>query len=192
MALVGYTNSGKSTLFNRLTGSDVLVADQLFATLDTRIRRMALPEGVALLTDTVGFIRDLPHALVPAFQATLGAVRDAAALLLVVDASSPAALDHLRVTREVLSEVLGPGKALPPVLHVLNKLDLVTTPEGRRRSPSSGGRPFPTWPSRPRPGRTWTSSGRPSTPSSSGAGSPFRPRPRRPLRPPGRCMMARR
>lgn len=130
VALVGYTNSGKSTLFNLLTGSDVLVEDKLFATLDTRIRRMALPEGVALLTDTVGFIRDLPHAIVPAFQATLGAVRDAAALLLVVDASSPVAAEHLRVTREVLSEVLGPGKTLPPVLHVLNKLDLVTTPEG--------------------------------------------------------------
>ncbi|MCX7750423.1 MAG: GTPase HflX [Candidatus Bipolaricaulota bacterium] len=129
VALVGYTNSGKSTLFNRLTGSDVLVEDKLFATLDTRVRRMALPGGVALLTDTVGFIRDLPHALVPAFQATLSAVREAAALLLVLDAASPAAEDHLRVVREVVAEVLGPGAPFPPVLHVLNKLDLVTTPD---------------------------------------------------------------
>lgn len=133
VAIVGYTNSGKSTLFNRLTGADALVEDKLFATLDTRIRRLSLPRGVVLLTDTVGFIRDLPHQLVPAFQATLGAVRDAAALLIVLDASAPGAADHLRVVRGVVAEVLGPDRAFPPVIHVLNKLDLVSTPEARAR-----------------------------------------------------------
>ncbi len=133
IAIVGYTNSGKSTLFNRLTGCDVPVEDKLFATLDTRVRRVALPGGEALLTDTVGFIRDLPHELVPAFRASLGAVRDAAALLLVLDAASPAAPDHLRVVREVVAEVMGPDRVPPPTLHVLNKLDLVETPEDLAR-----------------------------------------------------------
>ncbi len=129
VVIVGYTNSGKSTLFSRLTGCDVLIEDKLFATLDTRVRRVTLSGGDALLTDTVGFIRDLPHELVPAFQATLGAVRDAAALLLILDASSPAAADHLRVVRQVIAEVLGPGRVPPPTLHVLNKTDLLTAPE---------------------------------------------------------------
>lgn len=133
VVLVGYTNSGKSTLFNRLTGSDVLVEDKLFATLDTRVRQVAWPTGEALVTDTVGFIRDLPHELVPAFQATLGAVRDAAALLLVLDVTAPAAEDHLRVVREVIADVLGPDRVPPPTLHVLNKLDLVSTQEQEAR-----------------------------------------------------------
>lgn len=126
IVIVGYTNSGKSTLFNRLAGSDALVEDKLFATLDTRVRRIALPEGEALLADTVGFIRDLPHQLVPAFQATLGAVRDAAALLLVLDAAAPAASEHLRVVRQVIAEVLA-DTPHPPALHALNKLDLIRT-----------------------------------------------------------------
>lgn len=129
IAIVGYTNSGKSTLFNRLTGSDVMVEDKLFATLDTRVRRISLSSGDALLADTVGFIRDLPHQLVPAFQATLGAVREAAALLFVVDATAPAAGEHIRVVREVIAEIVGPDNAFPPVLYVFNKLDLVSTPE---------------------------------------------------------------
>ncbi|MBC7316182.1 MAG: 50S ribosome-binding GTPase, partial [Chloroflexi bacterium] len=133
IAIVGYTNSGKSTLFNRLTGCDVLVEDKLFATLDTRVRQVAWPTGEALVTDTVGFIRDLPHELVPAFQATLGAVRDAAALLLVLDVTAPAAEDHLRVVREVIADVLGPDRVPPPTLHVLNKLDLVSTQEQEAR-----------------------------------------------------------
>ncbi len=126
IAIVGYTNSGKSTLFNQLAGSDALVEDKLFATLDTRVRRIALPEGEALLADTVGFIRDLPHQLVPAFQATLGAVRDAAALLVVLDAAAPAASEHLRVVRQVTAEVMADAPH-PPVLHALNKLDLIRT-----------------------------------------------------------------
>ncbi|MBC7092397.1 GTPase HflX [Candidatus Bipolaricaulota bacterium] len=127
MVIVGYTNSGKSTLFNQLTQSDVLVEDKLFATLDTRVRRAPLPGGgVVVVTDTVGFIRDLPHQLVPAFQATLESVRDADLLLLVLDASSPSAPDHLRVVRRVVAEeILRPGEPHPPILHVLNKIDLV-------------------------------------------------------------------
>lgn len=129
IAIVGYTNSGKSTLFNRLTGCDVMVEDKLFATLDTRVRRMELPAGTVLVADTVGFIRDLPHSLVPAFQATLGATGEAAALLLVVDATDPVAEEHLQVVRNVVAEVVGADRALPPILYVLNKTDLITTTE---------------------------------------------------------------
>lgn len=131
IALVGYTNSGKSTLFNSLTEGGALVADQLFATLDTKVRRAPLPDGrVALITDTVGFIRDLPPQLIPAFHATLEAVREASLLLFVIDVSSPAALAHLAVVRQVVfTQILKPEDPRPPVLHVLNKLDLLTTPE---------------------------------------------------------------
>jgi GTP-binding protein HflX len=133
IAIVGYTNSGKSTLFNRLTGCNAPVEDKLFATLDTRVRRITLSGRDALLADTVGFIRDLPHQLIPAFQATLGAVGDAAALLLVLDGTDPAVDEHLRVVREVIAAIVGPDSAPPPVLHVLNKLDLVATPEQEAR-----------------------------------------------------------
>lgn len=131
IALLGYTNSGKSTLFNALTKGGALVADQLFATLDTKVRRAFLPDGrVALVTDTVGFIRDLPPQLIPAFHATLEAVREADLLLFVIDASSPSALTHLHVVRQVVNhEVLEAGGPRPPALYVLNKLDLLTTPE---------------------------------------------------------------
>ncbi len=131
IVLVGYTNSGKSTLFNALTRGDALVADQLFATLDTKVRRTALPDGrVALVTDTVGFIRDLPPQLIPAFHATLEAVREASLLLFVVDVASPAAGEQLEVVRRVvLTEILKPEDPKPPVLYVLNKLDLLRSPE---------------------------------------------------------------
>lgn len=131
IVLVGYTNSGKSTLFNALTRGDALVADQLFATLDTKVRRTALPDGhVALVTDTVGFIRDLPPQLIPAFHATLEAVREASLLLFVVDVASPAAWEQLEVVRRVvLTEILKPEDPKPPVLYVLNKLDLLRSPE---------------------------------------------------------------
>lgn len=136
IALVGYTNSGKSTLFNALTKGDARVADQLFATLDTKVRRARLPDGrVALVTDTVGFIRDLPPQLIPAFHATLEAVREASLLLFVIDAASPAAFAHLQVVRRVVfTEVLKPTDPRPPVLYVLNKLDLLTTPEAWSRA----------------------------------------------------------
>ena len=93
VSLVGYTNAGKSTLLNKLTGSDELAEDKLFATLDTRTRRWQLPGwGPVLLSDTVGFIRDLPHSLIASFKATLEEARQADLLLHVADASNPAAL----------------------------------------------------------------------------------------------------
>ncbi len=136
VALVGYTNSGKSTLFNALTRGGALVADQLFATLDTKVRRTLLPDGrMALVTDTVGFIRDLPPQLIPAFHATLEAVREADLLLFVIDAASPAASLQLAVVRHVVfTQILKPEDPRPPVVYVLNKLDLLTTPEAWRRA----------------------------------------------------------
>ena len=90
VALVGYTNAGKSTLFNRLTGAGAYAADQLFATLDPTVRRLELPDArFALLADTVGFVRDLPHELVPAFRSTLQEAREASLLLHVIDAADP-------------------------------------------------------------------------------------------------------
>ncbi len=129
IALVGYTNSGKSSLFARLAKTETFVEDKLFATLDTRTRRMFLPTGAwALLTDTVGFIRDLPHELIPAFRATLESVAEARLLLLVVDAASPSAGQHLHVARQVIAQNW-PRSEAPPILHVFNKIDLLNTAE---------------------------------------------------------------
>jgi len=106
VALVGYTNAGKSTLLNRLTGSDELVEDKLFATLDTRVRRWPIEEHrIILLTDTVGFIRDLPPHLVASFHATLAETRYADILFHVVDASSTEARQHMRTVRDVLAKL---------------------------------------------------------------------------------------
>ncbi len=130
VAIVGYTNSGKSTLFRALTGADVLVEDKLFATLDARVRRAVLPGGRwALVADTVGFIRRLPHQLIPAFRATLESVREADLLLVVLDASSPFVLEHLAAVREVLAEQVFGDAPFPPQLYVLNKVDQVRTPD---------------------------------------------------------------
>lgn len=121
VALVGYTNAGKSTLMNRLTASEVLVADRLFATLDTRTRPWKVGQRrTVLLSDTVGFIRHLPHHLVESFHATLEEVVTADLLLHVVDASDPAPLEQVRAVREVLAQ-LGLGER--PELVVLNKVD---------------------------------------------------------------------
>jgi len=121
IALVGYTNAGKSTLFRSVTGAEAYVADQLFATLDPTVRRIALPGGtVAVLADTVGFIRELPHELVAAFQSTLTEAREATLLLHVVDASDPRRDDHINQVNGVLAEI-GAGD-LPQVL-VYNKVD---------------------------------------------------------------------
>ena len=126
LALVGYTNAGKSSLFRRLTGTSVLVEDRLFATLDPRARRVALGEGVvAVLTDTVGFIRKLPHDLVAPFRSTLEEAALAEIVLHVVDVSHPAWEDHLRVGGEVLDDLDVPGDR---VQVVLNKVDRVTGP----------------------------------------------------------------
>lgn len=121
VALVGYTNAGKSTLLNRLTGSDVLVEDQLFSTLDATVRRLSLPGGeIVLLSDTVGFVRKLPHQLVQAFRSTLEEVVDADLLLHVVDASAPDADRRIDAVREVLAEI---GALEVPELLVANKAD---------------------------------------------------------------------
>ncbi len=123
VSLVGYTNAGKSTLFRALTGSDVLVADQLFATLDPTTRRIDLPSGrQVLLTDTVGFIQKLPTSLVAAFRATLEEVVEADVILQVVDASHPNWREHIEAVEDTLAEI-----DMPPVprLLVWNKMDLV-------------------------------------------------------------------
>jgi GTPase len=124
VALVGYTNAGKSTLFNALTKSKSFAADQLFATLDTTTRQMWLADAgtSVLLSDTVGFIRDLPHKLVEAFRATLHEAADADLLLHVVDAASPLA-DEQRAEVERVLEEIG-AEAIPQIL-VFNKLDLI-------------------------------------------------------------------
>ena len=122
-AIVGYTNAGKSSLLRRLTGADVLVEDKLFATLDTTTRRIDLPnKQPLLLTDTVGFVRRLPHRLVEAFNATLEEAVVADFLIHVLDASQPAVLDFYQTTMKVLGE-LGAGNR--PTLVVFNKIDRV-------------------------------------------------------------------
>ncbi len=120
VALVGYTNAGKSTLFNALTGADAYEADQLFATLDPTVRRLDLPGGEVVLADTVGFVRDLPHDLVAAFRSTLSEARDAQLLLHVVDASDPARDERIGQVDEVLREI---GAGDIPQLVVFNKID---------------------------------------------------------------------
>ncbi len=123
VSLVGYTNAGKSTLMNALTGADVLVEDKLFATLDTRTRRWQFPGGGhVLLSDTVGFIRNLPHSLVASFKATLEEASQADLLLHVVDASSPEAEEQIQAVNDVLGELGLTGHA---TLLVLNKVDRV-------------------------------------------------------------------
>jgi GTP-binding protein HflX len=120
-SIVGYTNAGKSTLLNTLTGSDVLAENKLFATLDPTTRRLRLPTNQnVLLTDTVGFIRKLPHGLVEAFKATLEEVVQADLLLHVVDVSHPQADEQVRSVNTVLKEIGAEGK---PTLMVFNKID---------------------------------------------------------------------
>jgi GTPase len=126
-ALVGYTNAGKSSLLNRITGARVLVEDKLFATLDPTVRRLPLDDGRQIvLTDTVGFVRKLPHGLVEAFTSTLEETASADLLLHVVDASHPEAEAHIVAVHEVLAEV---GAAEVPEQLVLNKTDLADPTE---------------------------------------------------------------
>jgi len=122
VSLVGYTNAGKSTLFNALTGDDTYASSQLFATLDTTVRKLELPAGEpVVLADTVGFIRDLPHDLVAAFRATLEEARHASLLLHVIDSADPERLARIAQVEDVLREI---GAADVPRLQVFNKIDL--------------------------------------------------------------------
>jgi GTP-binding protein HflX len=121
LALVGYTNAGKSTLFRALSGSETYIADQLFATLDPLVRRIRLPGGTpVVVADTVGFIRELPHELVAAFQSTLTEAREATLLLHVVDAADPRRDERIEQVNAVLTEI-GAGEL--PQLQVFNKID---------------------------------------------------------------------
>ncbi len=125
VSIVGYTNAGKSTLFNRLARADTLVADKLFATLDTTTRKLYVDPGIHVtLSDTVGFIRDLPHSLVAAFQATLTEAREADLLLHVVDTGNPLKETQIEDVNAVLAEI--GAQAIPQVL-VYNKIDRVET-----------------------------------------------------------------
>ncbi|OHE60288.1 MAG: GTPase HflX [Thiobacillus sp. GWE1_62_9] len=128
VALVGYTNAGKSTLFNALTRAGAYAADQLFATLDTTTRKIYLPEvGEVVLSDTVGFITRLPHDLVAAFRATLEATTEADLLLHVIDSSSPGRERQIEAVDKVLKEI---GADAVPQLRVYNKLDLTGVAPG--------------------------------------------------------------
>ena len=121
IAIVGYTNAGKSTLINALTGSDVVVRNKLFATLDPTVRKFVMPNNQKVLfIDTVGFIKELPHHLVEAFKATLEEVTEADFLLHVVDASHPKAMEQAEAVYEVLKEI---GAIDKPAITALNKTD---------------------------------------------------------------------
>jgi GTP-binding protein HflX len=141
VALVGYTNAGKSTLFRSLTGADAYVADQLFATLDPTVRRVRLPGGtMVVVADTVGFIRELPHELVAAFQSTLTEAREATLLLHVVDASDPRRDEHIDQVNSVLEEI---GAKDIPQIRVYNKIDRLE--QAPRVDLNEEGQPVSVW-----------------------------------------------
>lgn len=123
VALVGYTNVGKSTIMNMLSKSEVFAENKLFATLDTTIRKVVIENLPFLLTDTVGFIRKLPHHLIESFKSTLDEVKEAEVLVHVVDISHPAFEDHIRVVNETLQDLNALDK---PTIMVFNKIDAFT------------------------------------------------------------------
>jgi GTP-binding protein HflX len=136
VALVGYTNAGKSTLLNAITSGRTYVDDRLFATLDTKTSSLHLPDGRDVLaTDTVGFIRDLPHGLVASFRSTLDEAANADLLLLVVDASHAAVHEHIGVVLSTLKEI---GAAEVPMLLVANKCDLARDTDAEALSAAAG------------------------------------------------------
>ncbi|MDT8429272.1 MAG: ribosome rescue GTPase HflX [Pseudomonadales bacterium] len=144
ISLVGYTNAGKSSLFNQLTRSDIYAADQLFATLDSTIRKLTLPNyGAAVLADTVGFISHLPHKLVEAFRATLEETSQATLLLHVIDCASEQREHCIEQVQQVLAEI---GADTVPTLEVFNKLDLLPEQEARLERDEHG-----------KPSRVWVS-----------------------------------
>ena len=133
VSVVGYTNAGKSTLFNALTGSSAFVANQLFATLDPTVRRLDLGDAThAVLADTVGFIRDLPHDLVAAFRSTLQETEEAALLLHVIDSGDPERDEYIETVNQVLAEI---GAEKVPQIEVFNKIDLTGQSPGVERGP---------------------------------------------------------
>ena len=127
VALVGYTNAGKSTLMNRLSKSEVFAEDKLFATLDTTVRKVVVHNLPFLLSDTVGFIRKLPHQLVESFKSTLDETRESDLLVHVIDVSHPQFEDHLRVVEETLAEI---GAGTQRTMLVFNKIDQLKDPAG--------------------------------------------------------------
>ena len=123
VALVGYTNAGKSTLMNKLAKSEVFAEDKLFATLDTTVRKVVIKNLPFLLTDTVGFIRKLPHQLIESFKSTLDEVREADFIIHLVDISNPNFEDHIDVVNKTIFEIEAQGK---PIIIVFNKIDAYT------------------------------------------------------------------